>query len=85
VSLQASPANNGGMVIAVEDDGPGLPAPIRSQMFAPFVTTKASGTGLGLSISKKVVESLGGELQFLPRTPQGTRAEMVFHGTNTRN
>lgn len=83
VSLHAAAAGNGRVVIAVEDDGPGLPETVRSRLFSPFVTTKASGTGLGLPISKKLVESLGGSLQLLPRTPRGTRAELAFYGTNS--
>ena len=85
VSLCAAPASDGALVISVEDDGPGLPVPIRARLFAPFVTTKASGTGLGLPISKKLVESLGGNLQMAPLEPHGTRAELTFYGTNSSN
>ena len=85
VSQCAAPASDGALVISVEDDGPGLPVPIRARLFAPFVTTKASGTGLGLPISKKLVESLGGNLQMAPLEPHGTRAELTFYGTNSSN
>ena len=85
VSLCAAPARDGTLEISVEDDGPGIPEPVRSKLFAPFVTTKASGTGLGLPISKKLVESLGGVLQLVPLEPHGTRAELKFYGTNSSN
>jgi signal transduction histidine kinase len=82
VRLQAA-EHNGEVVISLEDDGPGLPPTVREKLFEPFVTTKASGTGLGLAIAKKVIETLGGSLSLEAAQPRGTRAELVFHGTNT--
>jgi CheY-like chemotaxis protein len=51
--------------ISVIDNGPGIPARIRSQVFEPFFTTRSGsgGTGLGLSYCLNVVEGLGGTLQ----------------------
>jgi two-component system sensor histidine kinase HydH len=81
VTLSAAAAPGGTAVIAVEDDGPGIPEGVRAKLFSPFVTGKPLGTGLGLAIAKKVVESLGGSLRIVSREPHGTRAEMRFHGT----
>jgi len=50
------------VILRVEDDGPGIPEPIRATLFEPFRTTKTTGTGLGLSISRDLVNSLGGTL-----------------------
>ena len=36
--------------ISVEDTGPGIPAEIHSQIFAPYVTTREGAHGLGLAI-----------------------------------
>jgi two-component system sensor histidine kinase HydH len=85
VSLRITPTDQGGVRIAVEDDGPGLPEKVRARPFAPFTTTKASGTGLGLPISKKLVEALGGTIRLAAVEPHGTRAELEFYGTNSGN
>jgi signal transduction histidine kinase len=47
-------------IINIDDDGPGVPEPMRDSVFDPYVTTKADGTGLGLSIVKKIVVEHGG-------------------------
>jgi PAS domain S-box-containing protein len=46
--------------IAIEDNGPGFPSDSVTDVFEPYVTTKAKGTGLGLAIVKKIVEEHGG-------------------------
>jgi PAS domain S-box-containing protein len=48
--------------IAVEDEGPGIPADIREKIFEPFFTTKHRGSGLGLAIARRVIRAHGGEI-----------------------
>lgn len=78
VRLAASHQPGSGLIISVEDNGPGIPEPLRGKLFEPFQTTKASGTGLGLSITRKLAAALGGRLELAPVNPHGTRARLVF-------
>jgi signal transduction histidine kinase len=43
--------------VDIRDDGPGIPAEIKSRIWEPFFTTKAvgEGTGLGLEVVKRIV------------------------------
>jgi signal transduction histidine kinase len=61
-------ARTGGRAeIRVRDDGPGLSAEARAQLFNPFATTKGpDGTGLGLAISRRLARALDGELTLVP-------------------
>ena len=52
--------------LRVEDDGPGIPAEHREQIFTRFTRlhgTRASGSGLGLAIARELAERMGGELR----------------------
>ena len=53
-----------GVVVRVEDNGPGIPAELRTRIFDPFFTTKpvGSGTGLGLDIVRRLVENNDGQI-----------------------
>jgi PAS domain S-box-containing protein len=51
-----------GVVVSVQDHGPGLPDDKELRIFQPFVTTKENGLGIGLAISTTIVEAHGGRL-----------------------
>lgn len=62
------------LVIAVEDNGKGLPdGDERHRLTEPYVTTRAKGTGLGLAIVRKIMEDHGGELTLEDREGGGAR------------
>lgn len=56
--------------VRVVDDGPGIPADARENVFRPFFTTKQKGTGLGLALVKKAIDAHGGTLA-IEDTPGG--------------
>jgi signal transduction histidine kinase len=53
-----------GVIVEVEDNGPGIPAEVLPRIFEPFVTTKANGggTGLGLAVARSIIEEHHGRL-----------------------
>lgn len=59
------------VVIEVEDNGPGIPATERSQIWDPFWTTKqeGEGTGLGLAVVHAIVVDHGGSITLESAAP----------------
>jgi PAS domain S-box-containing protein len=69
------------MVIAVEDNGPGVPDHIGNQVFDAFFTTKpiGEGTGQGLALAREIVEQRHlGKLLLEPVTHGDTGARFVM-------
>jgi two-component system NtrC family sensor kinase len=52
-----------GVVLEVQDTGPGLSPDVRGLLFRPFFTTRSDGNGLGLWISLGLVERYGGAIE----------------------
>jgi two-component system nitrogen regulation sensor histidine kinase GlnL len=49
-----------GVLIEIEDDGPGIPKHLQDSLFYPLVTGRADGTGLGLYLVQNLVQRHGG-------------------------
>ena len=68
--------------IAIDDDGPGIPAENRDSVFKPFFRLDESrnpetgGVGLGLTIARDVVRNHGGDLVLLDSPLGGLRASI---------
>ncbi len=67
------------VLVAIRDDGPGVPYEIQAKIFDPFYTTKGErGTGLGLALSQQIVERHGGELNMDSTPGVGTTMHVAI-------
>jgi signal transduction histidine kinase len=70
--------------IVIDDDGPGIPDELMSQVFEPFFRVDPSrgkavkGAGLGLAIAKEIVERFGGSIQIENRPEGGLRQTVTL-------
>jgi nitrogen fixation/metabolism regulation signal transduction histidine kinase len=71
------------LIIAIEDNGPGLMNP--SNAFVPFYTTKPTGSGIGLVLARQIAEAHGGSLELENRADQqGCVVRILLPLTSTR-
>src|SRR6266481_1161927 len=82
----AADSNDGECVLAVEDDGPGIPAALQEKILQPFFTTKSQGTGLGLAIVSRRVAESGGKMncESPVRDGHGTRFRVTLPVEGTK-
>ncbi|MGV8842661.1 MAG: ATP-binding protein [Pseudomonas sp.] len=79
VELLEQAAGRQRLRIEVQDDGIGIPEGVQARIFERFVQAdeqvarRYGGAGLGLSICKRLVQSMGGEIQLYSREGQGSR------------
>ena len=65
------------ILITVADDGPGLPEPVRENLFQPFSgSSRVGGTGLGLSIARDLMRGHGGSVRLMETGETGTVFEI---------
>jgi signal transduction histidine kinase len=71
------------VIIAIEDDGPGIPDDVLPNLFEAFVSTRldAHGTGLGLTVAAGIVERHRGRIAASNRAGGGARLEVVLPAT----
>lgn len=62
---------DGQVVLAVADNGAGVPEDRREQIFVPFFTTRAGGSGIGLNLARHIALGHGGQLELRTNSPRG--------------
>jgi signal transduction histidine kinase len=67
-----------GLMISVEDTGPGIAAADQEQIFELSYTTKAHGMGLGLSICRSVITANGGRIRAITGPSAGAIFEVCL-------
>lgn len=72
VRVMTEADSDGGVLIMVEDSGPGIDSTILGRIFDAMFTTKTKGMGLGLSICRSIVEGHGGRLWASPNPTGGS-------------
>lgn len=77
-------SEGGGVVMEVEDTGPGIPEEIRAQIFEPFFTTKpkGQGTGLGLSVVYGIVTQNKGSIEVESQPGRGACFRIQWPGAD---
>ena len=80
IRLRTRRAGERGVLLEVEDNGPGIPQAILPRIFDPFFTTKPAGvgTGLGLAIVLSVVREHGGQVHVVTPAQGGTKFQITL-------
>ena len=85
VTLQRSA--DGGFVIEIQDDGPGIPDSEKTKVFEPFYRTDEAresdrqGMGLGLSIARSIILAHGGTIELRDRELHGLNVHIFLPAT----
>jgi PAS domain S-box-containing protein len=77
MTVAAAETSSGTARISISDTGSGIPADRRDEVFRPFSrlgleASKIEGTGIGLTISRRLVENMGGGLDFDSTVGEGS-------------
>ena len=78
ISLAITRQRGGQSKIEVSDNGPGIPADRRDDIFLPFYTTHKGGSGVGLSFARQVVLAHGGSIAADESAGGGARFTIII-------
>ncbi len=80
VSTNVDSVDLNSVTVTVSDNGVGMSADVKKQIFVPFFSTKqqGKGTGLGLSVVYGVIKSHDGAISFVSEPDKGTTFSVTF-------
>jgi signal transduction histidine kinase len=78
--IGTGPDAAGGVLVTVQDSGPGLPPESVDRLFDAFYTTKLGGMGMGLSICRSIVEAHGGQIWAARAAGPGATVQFTLPG-----
>lgn len=73
-----------GLLVRIDDNGPGIPEELQADAFKPFRRLEASrsretgGTGLGLTVARTIIRAHGGDITLVNRSEGGLRVEVAL-------
>ncbi len=70
-----------GLILNVDDNGPGISADERTKVFDPFFTKREGGIGLGLTVVQQIIRAHGAEITAGPSPSGGARFHIFFPET----
>lgn len=83
-TIEATSTRDGGAIICVRDEGPGIPEALLETVFEPFYRIETSlnrstgGTGLGLAICRQLAQSMDATLTLRNRSGGGLEAVLAL-------
>ena len=78
IGISLTTDREGNHLLAVADNGKGIPLEDLTNIFVPFYTTKKHGTGIGLSLSRRIMNAHGGRLTVWSKVGEGTVFTVVL-------
>ncbi len=67
-----------GAILAVTDNGVGIPDDQMDHIFIPFYSTREEGSGVGLSFSQHIMRMHRGRIHVSSRQDEGTEIQLLF-------
>jgi len=83
LTLRTGTAEQGGIFVEIEDNGPGIPQKFMPRLFKPFAVLRhigggQTGVGLGLAMVRRTLDVLGGSVTVRSTEDEGTCVRIVF-------
>jgi PAS domain S-box-containing protein len=81
--IKSEYSETNGVLVAVQDSGPGLTPESLEHLFDAFYTTKPGGMGMGLPICRSIIEAHGGRIWATANIPRGAALQFALSCQDT--